>query len=75
MLLLDWCVYKYKELSRWLSGRESACQCMNHRRHEFDPWLRKIPWRRKWHPSPVVLPGKPTDRGAWQAVVHGVTKE
>ena len=58
MLLLDWYVYKYKELSRWLSGRESACQCMNHRRHEFDPWIRKIPWRRKWHPSPVFLPGK-----------------
>ena len=58
MLLLDLWVYKYEELSRWLSGRESDCQCMNHRRHEFDPWLRKIPWRRKWHPSPVVLPGK-----------------
>ena len=26
----------------WLSGKESACQC---RRHESDPWVRKIPWR------------------------------
>ena len=25
---------------------------------EFDPWIRKIPWRRKWQPTPVFLPGK-----------------
>ena len=24
----------------------------------FDPWVRKIPWRRKWLPIPVFLPGK-----------------
>ena len=24
----------------------------------FDPWVRKIPWRRKWPPTPVFLPGK-----------------
>ena len=24
----------------------------------FDPWIRKIPWRRKWQPIPVFLPGK-----------------
>ena len=35
--------------------KESACQC---RRLEFDPWLRKIPWRRKWQPISVFLPGK-----------------
>ena len=28
------------------------------RRHRFDPWVGKIPWRRKWQPSPVLLPGK-----------------
>ena len=38
-----------------LSGKESACQC---RRCEFDPWIGKIPWRRKWQPTPVFLPGK-----------------
>ena len=27
--------------------------------HGFDPWVRKIPWRRKWQPTPVFLPGKP----------------
>ena len=24
----------------------------------FDPWVGKIPWRRKWEPTPVVLPGE-----------------
>ena len=24
----------------------------------FDPWVRTIPWRRKWQPTPVFLPGK-----------------
>ena len=24
----------------------------------FDPWVRKIPWKRKWQPTPVLLPGK-----------------
>ena len=28
------------------------------RRPGFDPWFRKIPWRRKWQPIPIFLPGK-----------------
>ena len=24
----------------------------------FDPWVRKIPWSRKWQPTPVFLPGE-----------------
>ena len=35
-------------LSKWHNGKESACQCRSHRRHRFDPEVRKIPWRRKW---------------------------
>ena len=27
-------------------------------RHRFDPWVRKIPWRRQWHPTPIFLPGE-----------------
>ena len=37
------------------SGKESACQC---RRYGFDPWVRKIPWRREWQPTPIFLPGR-----------------
>ena len=44
------------------------------KRHGFDPWVEKIPWRRKWQPTPVFLPGNSMDRGAWQATVHEVTK-
>ena len=37
----------------------SSCfQCRRHRRPRFHPWIRKIPWRRKWEPTPVFLPGK-----------------
>ena len=25
-------------------------------RHEFKPWVGKVPWRRKWHPTPLLLP-------------------
>ena len=39
----------------WLSGKESTCQC---RRHRFYLWSGKIPWRRKWQPAPVFLPGE-----------------
>ena len=43
-----------------------------HKRREFDPWVGKIPWRRKWQPTAVFLLENPVDRGAWQAAVHGV---
>ena len=39
----------------WLSGKESACKC---RRCRFNPWVRKIPWKRRWQPTLVFLPGK-----------------
>ena len=47
-------IYTY-ELPGWLSGKESACQG---RRRGFDSWVGKIPWRRKWQPTAVFLPGK-----------------
>ena len=30
-------------LPRWLSGKESTCQCRRHKRHQFNPWVRMIP--------------------------------
>ena len=53
------------------SDKESTCQCWRHKRHGFDPWVGKIPWRRKWQPTPVFLQKKSRDKGAWQATVHG----
>ena len=46
---LEVAVY-FPGLPWWLSGQEPSCQC---RRHGFDTWLGKIPWRRKWQPTPV----------------------
>ena len=40
------------------SGKESTCQCRRRKRCGFDPWGGKIPWRRKWQPTPIFLPGK-----------------
>ena len=39
------------------SGKELACQCRRPK-SGFDPWVGKIPWRRKWQPAPVFLPRK-----------------
>ena len=39
-------------------GKESTCQCRRHRRCNFDPWVGKMPWRRKWQPTSVFLLGK-----------------
>ena len=41
-----------------VSGKEPACQCRRHKRCGFDPWVRKNPWRREWHPTSVFLPGE-----------------
>ena len=38
------------------SDKESACQCRRRKRHGFNPWVRKIPWRRAWQPTSVFLP-------------------
>ena len=40
------------------NSKESAWQCRRLKRHGLAPWVRKIPWRRKWQPTPVFLPGK-----------------
>ena len=40
------------------SGKESTCPCRGHERLGFNPWVRKILWRREWHPTPVFLPAK-----------------
>ena len=36
--------------------------------------LGRFPWRRKWQPIPVFLPGKSMDRGSWWATVPGMAK-
>ena len=40
------------------SGEEPVCQCRRLKRHGFDPWVGKIPWRRAWRLTPLFLPGE-----------------
>ena len=49
---------KVSGLPRGFRGKESTCQYRRHRRRGFDPWVGKSPWRRKWQPTLVFLPGK-----------------
>ena len=41
------------------SGKEPASQYRRLKRLRFEPWVGKIPWRRKWQPTSVLLPGEP----------------
>ena len=50
--------------SGWPSGEGSFCQSRSHWRRGLDLWVRKIPWRRKWQPTPRFLHGKPHVPGA-----------
>ena len=53
-----WFSYTSRGFPGGASGKESASQCQGLKRCQFDPWVRKIPWRRKWQPNPAFLPGK-----------------
>ena len=62
----------YIGLPRWLSCKEAACQCPRHKRHGFDPWVRKTPWIRKWQPTPVFLPGQ---SHGWRSLVGSMVSQ
>ena len=68
-------------LPRWSSNKESACECRRLKRHRFSPWVGKIPWRRKWQPTPVFLPGEFHGQRSlagyspWGCKVHGEMTE
>ena len=64
-LVLFGCDQVFLGLPWWLSDKESICQC---RRRGFDPE------ERNGNPLQYSCLGNPTDRGAWQAIVHGVCK-
>ena len=44
--------------SKWASLVNQTIICLKRRRHGFDPWAGKMPWRRDWLPTPVFLPGE-----------------
>ena len=61
-------------LPRWLSGKEATCQCRRDiRDSDSIPWLERSPGGGPGNPLQDCLEN-PMDRGAWQAIVHGITK-
>jgi len=58
-------MHRYSSFSAFLWASQAvlvvkkpACQCRRHKRYRFNPWVRKIPWRRAWQPTPVFMPGE-----------------
>ena len=66
-------------LPRWRSGKESTCPCRRHKRLGFDPWVGKIPRRRKWQPTAVCLPGESHGRRSlarpWSIELQRVSRD
>ena len=44
------------------SGKEPVSQNWSYKRHGFDPWIGKIPWRRAWQPTPVFFLENPHEQ-------------
>ena len=59
------------EASKWLSGKESACQS---RRHDSIPGSGRSPGEGNGNPLYYSCLGNPIDRGGWWATVHGAAK-
>ena len=49
---------QYLDFAGGASGKEHTCQGRRHKRHRFNPWVGKIPWRMAWQPTPVFWPGE-----------------
>ena len=76
---MDWIVHEVAKSRIWLSDFHftipfrgdtpwwlSSRVCLQCGRPRFNPWVKKIPWRRKWQPTPVFLPGKSL---GWRSLV------
>ena len=50
----------------WLSSKEFACQCS---RHGVESWIQKIPWKRKWQPTPYLEKPMTEEAGRLQSRV------
>ena len=41
-----------------IRASQVVLEVRRHKRYGFNPWVRKIPWRRAWQLTPVFLPGE-----------------
>jgi len=55
-------------------SEEFVCQCLRHKETKFHLWVGKIPWRRAWQPTPVLLSGESHGQRSHWAIVHSVAK-
>jgi len=51
-------LYTSPQLAQWYRI------CLPRKRFGFDPWIGKMPWRRKWQPTPVFWPGESHGQGS-----------
>ena len=58
----------------WPTGKELSSQCRRRKSCGFDPWVRKIPWRRAWRSTPVFLPGGSHGR-LWSIRLQRVSRD
>ena len=56
------------------NGKELSCQRRRQKKHRFNPWVGKIPWRRNCNPLDYSCLENSLGRGAWRATVHSVAK-
>ena len=64
-------IFAFQGFPDGLVVKESTCQC---RRLGFDPWVRRSPWEGNGNQLQYSWLKNPMNRGAWQAIVHRVTK-
>ena len=80
-LILNVYTYIYTHGLLGASDKEPACQFKICEKHRFYPWVEKIPWRRKWQPIPVILPGEShgqrslTGYSPWGCKESGMTEQ
>ena len=53
--------------------KNPSAKCRQCKRCRFDPWARKIPWRRAWQPKYSCLENS-MDRGVWRTIAYRVAK-
>ena len=56
------------------AGKKLACQDSRYKRHSFDPWVGRIPWRRNGNSLQSSCLENSMARGAWWATVHEVAE-
>ena len=61
-------------LPQWLRGKESTCNAGGQEMLVSSLCQEDPPWKKKWHPTPVFLPGECHEQRVWQATVHEATK-